>query len=370
MRTLLAAALALLCALPARAAGPADEGLSRLEAKEASLKADLGRSRTLLEGARSGRSARDPKVAAENREATGRLENAVADTRAALASVRASLRKLRELAGLLAELKRRPKAVFGVAWERGGLEVVTKEGRRPLKAGETLEGGGLIHAGDAPASIILPDGARFALAPHAVLDTRTWTLVSGEVYYEGVLERGLAELKGRVRKKFEVRTGGGTCSVRGTRFLLSDTLVLFDGEVEFSTGTAGGEAPAASPLAPGAVAVTGPGESRDLSVGGALVVRLGPGSRLEAAKSGKPMAFLRAGAAELFARGSGVKVLVPNGAAEAEAADWSLRVTPSGAAEFTPRAGTVVLKADEKRLDERALEAWWDAPYRREGDED
>ena len=179
-------------------------------------------------------------------------------------------------------------------------------------------------------------------------------------------------------KKFEVRTPAACLAVRGTKFTLeassnSAVLTLFDGEVELIHITAStGTLPSGDPLAPGAAAETGPGETRLLSVQGGLFIRLEPGSRLEASKSGKPLVFLRKGQARFAARApeGEVQVLVPNGKVQAANADWSMKVTPSGAAELVPTSGSVVMMAEEKRVDASSLDPWWDAAYRRPDDED
>jgi len=379
MRLLLAGCVAAFACLPARAADPSPfaDDIRRLADKETDFQQKIVERKSLLGRAEAGIASRSPKVAAENREAARLLAKAVQDTRESLATVRRTLRKLKDFGGVLAELRRKPKAVFGIGSAGGGVKVVTKDGARELAPGEVFEGNGLISTGDSAASILMPDGTRMTMAPHTDFDTEASLLRSGVIYLENLAWYFKAQVKKRT-KKFEVRTPAAVVAVRGTKFTLeassnSAVLTLFDGEVELIHITAStGTLPSGDPLAPGAAAETGPGETRLLSVQGGLFIRLEPGSRLEASKSGKPLVFLRKGQARFAARASEgeVQVLVPNGKAQAANADWSMKVTPSGAAELVPSSGSVVMMAEEKRVEASALDPWWDAAYRRPDDED
>ncbi|MBI5598037.1 MAG: FecR domain-containing protein [Elusimicrobia bacterium] len=356
--------LALLLAGPVRAADPAPfaDEIARLELQRTDLERRLASRQGLLAQASA-------KPSASNIEAAQLLRKAVSDTRESLAVVAASLRKLREFGEMLAKMRLKPKAVFGASSVKGEVTLITKDGSRPLTAGSAIEEPGIITTGDGAANILLPDGTSLTLGPHSRFDTKDWTLHSGELYYESLdalFGKARAAIRGKF-KKFEVRTPSCVTSVRGTKFQLSAAaLTLFDGEVETSTS-----APAAAPAysgqapEPGAVVETGPGETRALSLPGGLSAVLGPESRLEASKSGKPVAFLRRGSARLRARceGEPAQVLVPNARAQASSADWSMRVLPSGAAELSLEAGSVLMTADEKRLDAAALERWWDARF-------
>ncbi len=319
---------------------PFAEDIRRLEGQQVELKGKLDERLALLSKA-------DAKPSPANAEASRLLSKAAADTRKSLAVVASSLRKLREFGGMLAKLRLTPKAVFGTSRVKGEVTLVTAAGSRPLTAGTTLEERGMIFTGEGTADIILPDGTRLTLAPHTRFDTWTWTLHSGEIYYESLIRLAKGEVMKKM-KKFEVRTTGGTCSVRGTKFLLTpETLVLFDGEVEFSTTTA-----ASAPAYPG-------------ETPGGLSAAVAPDGVLEYSKSGRPAAFLRRGTARLRARAAStpVQVLVPNGVAAASSADWTLKVLPSGAAQLSVQAGSVTMTAHESRLDAEALDRWWDAPY-------
>ncbi|MFH1724184.1 MAG: FecR family protein [Elusimicrobiota bacterium] len=378
MRLLFAVCLAALACLPARAADPSPfaDDIQRLESKETDFRQKIVSRKNLRDRAEAGTASRNPKIASENRDAARVLSKAIEDTRESLATVRRTLRKLKEFGGLLAELKLKPKALFGVGSATGNAMIVTKDGARKLTPGEAFEGAGLIRTGDDPANIILPNGVRMTLAPRTQFDTQGWTLHGGKIYYETVADHALAELKGRWKDKFQVRTSAVVIAVRGTKFTLgassdSTTLTLFDGEVEITHITAStGSLPSGEPLAPGAAAETGPGETRLLSVQGGLFIRLEPESRVEAAKSGKPLVFLRKGQAGFAARApeGDVQVLVPNGKAQAANADWSLKVTPSGAAELMPRSGVIVMTAEDKRVEASALDPWWDTAYRQPDD--
>lgn len=334
--------LAVLLPVMGHAAEPAPfaDDIRKLEGQQVELKGKLDERLALLSKA-------DAKPTPANAEASRLLSKAAADTRRSLAVVASSLRKLREFGGMLAELRLKPKAVFGTSWVQGDVTLVTAGASRPLTAGMTLEERGIIITGDGRANIILPDGTRLTLAPNTRFDTSNWTLHSGELYYESLLKMARAELM-RKAKKFEVRTTGGVLAVRGTRFLLTpQAVVLFDGEVEVSTTTA-----AAAPAYPGATP-------------GGLSAAVAPDGVLEYSQSGRPAAFLRRGSARLRARAASapVQVLVPNGVAAASSADWTLKVLPSGAAELSVQAGSVTMTAHENRIDAGALDRWWDAPY-------
>lgn len=390
MRALLLVLLALPPALPARASSgdpvttpedgasgartaraqepaPLSDEVRRLEGQRETLVRRLAEREAMLRDAKAFSSGQDARVARENREAARLLEKAVEDTRRSLAALGAGLRKLREFGSALSSLRLKPKAVFGASWVRGGVTLATAEGVRPLRAGDAFEGAGLISTGEGAANILLPDGTRMTLAPRTSFDTRTWTLYSGELYYESLFQRAAGELR-RYAHRFEVRTPSCVIAVRGTRFLLRESsgtvLTLFEGEAEVSRATATLAVPGGTPLAPGAVVETGKGETRTVLAAGGLSVVLEPLSRLEAARSGGPLLFLRRGSGRFLASGEEAQVLTPGGKARAKGADWALAAAPSGAPVLCVHSGGVVLRAEADRLDETGLDAWWDAPYR------
>ncbi|MFA6030581.1 MAG: FecR domain-containing protein [Elusimicrobiota bacterium] len=371
MRALLLVLLAFPAAFPARASAedpaPLTDEVRRLEGRRETLVLRLAEREAMLRDAKALSSGPDARVARENREAARLLEKAVEDTRRSLAALGAGLRKLREFGSALASLRLKPKAVFGASWVRGDVTLATAEGVRPLRAGDAFEGAGLISTGEGAANILLPDGTRMTLAPRTSFDTRTWTLYGGELYYETLLQRAAGELR-RYAHRFEVRTPSCALAVRGTRFLLRESsgtvLTLFDGEVEVSRATATLAVPSGEAFAPGAVVETGKGETRALAAAGGLSVVLEPLSRLEAAKSGGPLVFLRRGRGRFLASGEEAQVLTPGGKAQAKGADWELAAAPSGAPALAVHSGSVVLSVESKRLDETAVDAWWDVPYR------